>query len=714
VSYSLADSLRVVLPHLSRALATPKVQADLRELAAMLAPVPWGGFECRLGANETQIDLHQGIAADKGHAATLLKHIAAMGEKGGGALPPAWVHIRDFCVQWSDPSTPLAANISKLGLEFDISAPTFQTQAPSVFVQLKRDMPPIEGYVVARAVLQTLWGGALSPALQAKLGNCFTACAGEAEVSHMGVMLSRELEAVRVNVRRLKLSQLRTYLQDVGWSYPTGKLETLFAELIRYVDRIILCLDVGTSIHPKIGLECAFDRQPAQEPRYAVFLQQLVERGLCAPEKVDPLLAWSGLTSPLTSAEPWPGYLLATSLLQVPDQFSAFERYLSHIKIDYQPCRPLEAKGYLGFNHRWLQPTATVESDGAEAQTAELRTSALDLQRGDDLDGAIEAAVAFLLRARNQGGWWRDFDDLMGGSDEWVTAYAGTALATIPDRQAKDAAQSAWNLLIRHRHPSEGWAFNIFLPTDTDATAWSLRLANALGMGHTPRAQDARLFLDQHTHSDGGIASWLAEDCPYLARFLRPGSLAGLCVVHACVTAAAAADEFSVDARNYLRNTQRLDGGWRGYWWEDDEYTTALAAQALAQYRLPGDDQRVQRAVRWAAKRIGSSGAVLSVAHGGHSAFATALCVQTLVLADNHEGVREPLTRAASWLVEHQKSDGSWNASARMRVHTYAIESRDYSEETSACMDERRIFTTATVVAALQMARAYFEAVGEL
>lgn len=714
--YSMADALSIVLPHLVP-LATPQTQADLYHLAANLAPIPWGGFECRLSATEAQVDLHQGIAADQGHISILLAHMSKNNEE----LGPAWARIRNFCAQWSDPASLLAAHITKLGLEFDMAAPACPTQPPSVFVQLERGLTPATGYAVARTALATLWGNGPTAALQANLERCFAACPGEAEIGHLGMMLSRQVEVVRVNVRQVAQRELATFLRDVGWPYPSVELEALFGELTRYVDRIIVCLDVGASIQPKIGLECAWDRQPAQNPRCAAFLEHLAERGLCAPAKVAPLLAWAGRCTPPASVEPWPGHLVAASLLQPTDRFSAIERYLSHCKIDYHPPlddrsrHPLRAKGYLGFQHHWLQPTATGENRGEGKPEAESRTADL-LHRfsngvAEALNAATGAAVAFLLGARDQGGWWRDFPTLMGGSDEWVTAYTGVALAAISE-QAHAAAQSAWNLLNKHHCFTEGWAYNVFHPHDSDATAWLLCLANALGLGRTPSALKARQFLDRHTLSDGGVVSYLDRDRPHLVKLLRPGSLAGFCAVHTCVTAAAAAaDERSHQARDYVRNAQRLDGSWGGYWWQDDAYTTALAAKALACHGRAGDERRVRQAVQWATRRVGASGAVYSAAYEDDSAFATALCVQNMALADRDDHVRQVIAGAVRWLIAQQRPDGSWRASAQMRVPPpHAVDPEKHAEGTSVFLDERRIFTTATVLAALKMAKGYLEA----
>src|SRR5205807_182091 len=148
-----------------------------------------------------------------------------------------------------------------------------------------------------------------------------------------------------------------------------------------------------------------------------------------------------------------------------------------------------------------------------------------------------------------------------------------------------------------------------------------------------------------------------------LARFLKmAGPYDGWCGMHTCVTAAAAILGLGPAPLEFLRRAQHEDGSWTGHWWDDDEYATARAVEALA---ANGDHESVARAVRWAEGRIGVDGAVCSEAQGGPSPFATALALRILVVAGApEEGAR---ARAARWLRSEQRADGSWTPSARLR-----------------------------------------------
>jgi len=145
------------------------------------------------------------------------------------------------------------------------------------------------------------------------------------------------------------------YLGQVGWQAETDELTRLVVELSAQVDRITVCLDVGEVLFPRVGLECILLKQPPQEARWGQLLDYLAGRGLALPHKSEAILAWPGHTNPTTTSTPWPDHLLRASLLQSPDQFTTFERRISHLKIVYQPAYPLAAKAYLWFGHEWLR-----------------------------------------------------------------------------------------------------------------------------------------------------------------------------------------------------------------------------------------------------------------------------------------------------------------------------------------------------------------------
>jgi squalene cyclase len=330
-------------------------------------------------------------------------------------------------------------------------------------------------------------------------------------------------------------------------------------------------------------------------------------------------------------------------------------------------------------------------------------------------DAAIAAATERLLDARNQGGLWRDFYDrgrprdverrVAGyASDEWVSAYIATALAAARRADARDAARhSLQRLLARRDAVRTGWGYHALLPPDADTTAWVLRLAAALDAGDGDRLAQARSFIASLTDPNGAVHTYPEDAADQLAEFLRmDGSYAGWCAAHTCVTAAVAVLQPDGTSARHLLDVQNADGSWSGHWWDDDEYATARAIEALA--ARPGAGDAVAQAVAWCFERIGEDGGVRSRAHGGPSPFATALALHGIragALAEDREA-RAAAARAERWLCRHQLADGSWEPSARLLVPApAALDPFELPEQTLTYVDDDGLFTTAAVLAAL-------------
>lgn len=331
------------------------------------------------------------------------------------------------------------------------------------------------------------------------------------------------------------------------------------------------------------------------------------------------------------------------------------------------------------------------------------------------INSAIEAALKFLTNTRNSEGWWEDFKLAPGCSDEWVTAYVGTAIASLSTPHTLAIGLKAWRWLISRRQSSLGWGYNALVPPDADSTLWALQLAEATGCGNWQQARQAREFLNQHVRPNGGIATYADDN--WIRHFIGASkqlSFEGWCSPHTCVTAAAASlPQFRFDACYFLRQTQCSDGSWKSYWWCEDEYATALAAEALSKGIEPQDNERVQRAIEWALARINTDGSVDSSVQPFGSPFATAWILRILLLGEQPETAHQVCDRVVQWLLKHQNSDGSWRPSAALRVPPPNIIAPDTHPnwilqglvEEGISLDQNGVFTTATVLQALASTR---------
>lgn len=332
----------------------------------------------------------------------------------------------------------------------------------------------------------------------------------------------------------------------------------------------------------------------------------------------------------------------------------------------------------------------------------------------------MERAIAFLLFSQDGRGCWTDFFLPAGASDIWVTGYVGAVLAGQDNPHARKAAERAWTMLSQSSPDREGWGYHEGVPSDADSTLWVLQLARTLGREGEAAARRGFGFLRRHVQPDGGLTTYEQEAPIRNYIHIAPGliSFNGWCHSHLCVTAAAASlGEWRERLTPHLLSRQQPDGSWPSYWWFEDEYCTALALEAV------GEPERWQRAVNWGRDRL-----LYQLQSPQPSEFAIAWCLQILS-RDDAPATRAAIGRGVQFLLERQRSDGSWPPSAQLRVprpdclnprsvrdwklwtgkFTGSVTLKTVLESTFNIysLDHKGIFTTATVVRALQSVTAH-------
>ena len=143
----------------------------------------------------------------------------------------------------------------------------------------------------------------------------------------------------------------------------------------------------------------------------------------------------------------------------------------------------------------------------------------------------------------------------------------------------------------------------------------------------------------------------------------------------------------------YLAGPRLADGRWRGYWWWDDEYMTALAAEACPR---PGAARVAWASVRVTRDRRGPQRRRGTFAVGDGLVPADAAAEATAALSGRHAGARHDGSGTPRTPTE---------AGLRPRVSARAACPRQVDAAAPArrleALDHRRVFTTAAVVAAL-------------
>jgi hypothetical protein len=710
MSATLADFWPTLCPALPPLWDTPANRASLQEMAQQMAPIPRIGLECRLDTSVPRLDVQQCIVRDEGEPALLRDFICATQPLAGDGAA-AWARLQRFCTAWADPMTLLHQGIVEVFLEYDLARHPPGPQphlTPSLFFAVaEAGTTPAAGEAVAQAALALLLPTPWPPGLADNLARCFAHCPAGAYIGYIGAMLGRSTQALRVNIKGLRLDDLSPFLRIIGWPGSLTGVEPWAAWCYDRVDRVTLCLDVGAVISPRLALECILTLPPPAEPRWQELLAALSTAGLCTPDNAAAFLSLPGVLCPPQAQADWPAWWIAATLRVPADLFSTVECWLSHLKLTVLE-QNAALTGYAGAGHVWRRagpqgegvvvealrqlPRCMQERPPAPIVTPDARQA---------LGQVLARAVAFLLSQQAHTGRWRDFLLPPGPSDEWVTAFVASCMLETPEQTAHTAAWRAWQALLCRRRGTPGWGYNRLTPADADSTAWALRLAAGLGILQDERVAAARHFLAGHMLADGSLTTYAAHDPmqPH-TRLSEEGSLTGWHAAHACVTAAAAPFA-GAPAWRVLAGQQAAAGHWQGYWWWDDEYTTALAAEALAASGDEALSPAVAQAVTWAHTRVSTAGAV----HAGGweaSPWATAWCVRLLRLGTTPDD-QAVCARAVQWLVQAQHNDGSWRASARLRMPMPGQIDAAGQEQCINGLDQHRVFTTAAVTAALSM-----------
>jgi hypothetical protein len=374
---TLEDYLRVVAPYIHHQLISPDSLAHIATIAKIFPAnvTSFLIFECRLGESQPRADFLLSVAASEGGREILAGRNSAIDLPETLLTNPVWNRIRIFCTNWADPASTLYEQTHSIWLEFDVVEPPTQIPVPSIFfgpkyIELDNSSPTKLGMAanpyqwVVETALRILFGKPISSSFKRKLFDCFDLLPAGACIFHIGAMLARQVDTVRVCITDIPADKLLDYLSRLGWTGSISKLEAFVSELSSWVDRVDLDLDVGDTILPKIGLECYFNRQPQFEPKWQLFLGRLVEIGLCVPAKRDAILAYPGYSHERANRELWPSNLLRASNLLWPRVSSIFIRKLNHIKIVYQPDIPVEAKAYLSTGSHWTHLLASHEKRG--------------------------------------------------------------------------------------------------------------------------------------------------------------------------------------------------------------------------------------------------------------------------------------------------------------------------------------------------------------
>lgn len=344
---TLAETLDVVAAGLPSALINSCALKRLKTGARDLPQILNGGLECRLGSAENeQVDVQLCVVRGTPDVEILQEFVK---DQPGDHGP--WQRLAALVAVWADRTTAIHDQIAEIWLEFDCKD---QISPPSVFLGLKQSPQPADKQIpVVNAAVETLLDEVVWRRSKDTIRRCFEACADGVFISHVGVMLGRDADAVRINVKRLTSDSIADYLSDVGWSGDATKATTLTRHLLDHVDRITLCLDAGAVISNEYGLECIAQSKTIPD-QWRALIKDLPMQTEIDEQKTSALLQWNRTLTPDSSLRPWPRKLIAASLFPSVKLRSQLNCQVSHLKVSCSDGEAVKAKAYLAFRHNWI------------------------------------------------------------------------------------------------------------------------------------------------------------------------------------------------------------------------------------------------------------------------------------------------------------------------------------------------------------------------
>lgn len=307
------NNWKVLASRLGSEVISPKSFSHIDTLVKTLPPLNNALLECRLVANQPQVDFSTIIFHPNVH---IPQHFLNY---------PVWQRFQDMCQEWGTSNTFLNQRLMEIWLEFDVEGAVVDVPIPGLFLVLNLALKWHPQLLLEMA--QRLLGEQqITPSMSKNIQICFEALPQGAKIIYVAAMLSRRADILRLNVSGLARDQISNYLADIGWTGDIEELDEVVKSISAFVDNIVLSFDVGDRVLSRIGLECYLVEPPQQDHRWYAFYDYLISQGLSSPDKSNKVLAWPGFSQQDKSAN----YTLCT-------------------KIVYQPGCNLEAKAYMGF-----------------------------------------------------------------------------------------------------------------------------------------------------------------------------------------------------------------------------------------------------------------------------------------------------------------------------------------------------------------------------
>ncbi|HEX3984405.1 MAG TPA: hypothetical protein VHX12_11970, partial [Acidisoma sp.] len=255
----------------------------INSLSAFLPPIARVGLELRLGTGETRVDLHQLVTRADGEPALLVEHFRAGGTWPAGTGGDG---LRAFLEAWSEEGSRFGDVFPQFYIEYDLVEDSEPWRTPCLFFDVHRRMENRAERAAREALIVEAIGqlyGGIARCRRIALERCFEAVEGRGSIGHLGVMLGRDGQPIRLNIKDLRRGALTPLLHELGWAGNLGAAEDAFNQLLDEADLVTVALDLFDEWLPVIGFEGFIKARPGADCRWRILLSRLCDEGLCTP-----------------------------------------------------------------------------------------------------------------------------------------------------------------------------------------------------------------------------------------------------------------------------------------------------------------------------------------------------------------------------------------------------------------------------------------------
>ena len=478
-----------------------------------------------------------------------------------------------------------------------------------------------------------------------------------AYINYIGIMLSRPEQMLRVNIYGLFYDDFIPLLKSLNWQGNEIELFKWLKFATSNSDQLILSFDIlNDKILDKIGLEIFVNSQPDFDYRWKVLSNELIEKELWNAN-LNFFNTWKKNWTPANLL--FHPDLILDNLINYTHKLPIIKQLVSHIKLTFTNNN-IKAKLYLGIG-----------------QTFERNLELPNSNQPQNIQESVQKGLNFIQKNINQDALWRDFYLPAGYGSEWITAYVLTLLYTIDGDfnqniiyiKAQNKLKDAWRI-------NKGLGYNNMVPTDSDSTAWYLKLLYL---------QNKKINIDvlnQYRNLDNGLGTY-PQNSNEISNYIQfnQNNLLGWQASHDCVTANAA--YFDLDSLKYILGKLDTNKNLTSYWWDSDLYTLWMVLEALEKNNELSPQRLAQLKKQF--------NLVPKPKVENCFDFAIFLLLQNKLLGIiNHLEISE--------LIKQQKYDGSFPSSAHLIVPMPMDLPQKTSANSWSKFDIHFIFTTSTVI----------------